>query len=291
MIDQFVIGASGQVGHHILTCLKKNKKHIVGTCYQHKLPNLISLNILDAVSVQNTIQELHPRIIFLPAALSNVDYCETHPEEAYAINVIGTLNVVKAANMVKAKLVFFSTDCIFDGINGPYGEEDAPNPICVYGNQKLIAESIISQQTTAFLIIRTTVVYGWELQGKNFVYRVMNTLRRGEMISVPHDQIGNPTYAPDLARAVCELVEHEAQGVINVVGEKWISRYDFSLAIAKIFELDATRIQPVSTLELDQTARRPLRVGLTTHKFFRQSGYQLPDCMDGLKRMKTEYFS
>jgi len=212
------------------------------------------------------LETLKPEIIFLPAALTNVDFCENNEKLSYTINVAGTKNVVVASNKISARLIYFSTDYIFDGTAGPYNEDAIPNPISTYGWQKLEAEHYIASTSLNYLIIRTTVVYGWERQGKNFVYRLVNSLRNGISVKVPADQIGTPTYAPDLAKNAVKLAMTDLKGVLNIAGVDCISRYDFALQATKIFNLQSDLIIPVSTSELDQPARRPLLAGLRTEK-------------------------
>ena len=173
---------------------------------------------------------------------------------------------MRSARTLSAKVVYFSSDYIFNGKQGPYKEEDSADPVCVYGLHKVYAEHMVSLHAVNFLIIRTTVVYGWENQGKNFVNRLLRALRSGHEMRVPADQIGSPTYAPDLAACVIDLVDREMTGVVNVVGRKRVSRYDFALAVARTFGLDSSQIIPVETPSLGQSARRPLNAGMTVNK-------------------------
>lgn len=288
MMRAVVIGASGQVGEHLFSALEASGYQIWGTYYLHPFDELVKLNIEDRSRTMRLICDFNPTVIFLPASLTNVDYCEHNPEEGYKTNVVGTKNVVAAANQVGAKLVFFSTDYIFDGRNGPYRESDPANPICEYGRQKLIAEHFISLCAQNFVIVRTTVVYGWERQGKNFVSRLIRSLQAEQVVRVPDDQIGSPTYAPDLARACVELVERDARGVFNVAGRDRTSRYQFALEVARIFNLDADLVQPVATSKLGQGASRPLNAGFVVEKAEQALGRELLGYRKGLQRMAQE---
>jgi dTDP-4-dehydrorhamnose reductase len=245
------------------------------------------LDMRDRAQVQTLLAELQPAVIYLPAALANVDYCESHPEVGYAVNVVGLRHVVEMANEVGAKLTYFSTDYVFDGKAGPYDETDPANPICEYGRQKLIAEHYVATQAEKALILRTTVVYGWERQGKNFIYRLLKTLRAGQVLKVPEDQIGSPTYAPNLAHASVELATSDATGIFHVAGPELANRLEFAREAAQVFGLPSALIQGVSTSELAQGAPRPLNAGMFVHKAMARLSSPLIGYREGLKHMAS----
>ena len=288
MNTALVIGASGQVGEHLMQTLGATPLKVFGTYQSHYVPGFLLLNIINRDNVLEQLGQLKPNIVFLPASLTNVDYCELHPQDGFCTNVVGVKNVVEAVNILRAKLVYFSSDYIFDGENGPYREDDPANPICEYGRQKLMAEHYISLWCKNYLIIRTTVVYGWERQGKNFIYRLINTLNSGQVLRVPFDQVGSPTYAPNLAQAVIELSLKDAQGVYHLVGPKRVNRYEFACEAARVFGLDETLIQRVATAELNQKASRPLNAGMIVEKAQAKLSTPLLDYRVGLRTMAAE---
>lgn len=226
-----------------------------------------------------------PDVIYFTASLANVDYCELHPDIAYRMNVSSVQNAVALANQHRCKLVYMSSEYVFDGAAGPYRETTAANPVSVYGMQKLAAEHHIALFANDWLIIRTAVVYSWESQGKNFLYRLRSTLRDGKTIAVPSDQISSPTYAPDLVRAMIQLVEQDEHGVFNISGPRLANRYTFALAAADAFGLDPDLIVPVVTADLKQAALRPLNAGLTVDKAERALGRPMLDFQSGLRQM------
>jgi len=245
------------------------------------------LDITNAKSVAALLKQLRPDIVYLLASLTNVDYCELNPGEAYKINVVGTCNVVRSTNDNGAMLVYFSSDYVFDGLSGPYVETDLARPISEYGRHKLLSEHYIALYAMKYLIIRTTVVYGWESQGKNFIQRLIARLTNGEHIQVPVDQVGNPTYAPNLAEAVIEMADKGVEGLFHVAGPRLASRYEFALAAASAFKLNPVLIEPVSTLELEQPAPRPLKAGMIVDKAQGLLKTRLIDYMEGLAVMAS----
>lgn len=277
-----VIGASGLIGSHLMRTCQARGWDTIGTYHNFAQPDLSFLELTNVDAVRSLIQISHPDVIFLPAYLSNVDYCELHPEQTYQINVVGSLNVAISAREVAAKLVFYSSDYVFNGEHGPYTETDAPDPICIYGQQKLEIEQKISHVWDDFLILRVTVVYGWEVQGKNFVNRLIKSLKSDLNIKVPQDQVGSPTLVNDIAEASCRLVETSAKGVFHVAGTDWIDRYQFAREVAKIFNLPAQQIIPVVTSELGQAARRPLKAGMKCDRLKQAIEWQPRGTMEGL---------
>lgn len=271
-----VIGASGLVGGALLDALAEAGVDAVGTYAGHARPGLRPLDVRDATAVRDLADDTRAQVIYVPASLTNVDYCETHPEESHAINVDGVRHVVATG----CRVVYFSSDYVFAGDHGPYRESDPVQPLCVYGEHKLQAEQALP--STA-LIVRTTVVYGPEWQGKNFIYRLCATLRAGQRLRVPHDQIGSPTYAPNLARAAVALERAGATGIYHVAGPQRVSRYELALAAAEVFGLDARLIEPISTRELHQAARRPLDAGMISDKAAAQLPFPLVGYREGLR--------
>lgn len=280
-----VIGASGMIGEHIVTTLNSLEQKTISTYNKTSIPFASHLDVSNEKEVNKLIKDTNPQIIFMPAALTNVDYCETHPEEAYKINVSGVKNVVKASNSTGARLIYFSTDYIFDGNNGPYSEEATANPISIYGLQKLEAEHYVALFAKDYLIIRTTVVYGWERQGKNFIYRLVKSLSNGQPIKAPIDQVGSPTYANNLSQIAVHLSETTLSGVINITGPSQISRYEFARKAANIFRLDENLVIPVQTESLNQSARRPKQAGLLTNKVTAISAISVTNYEEGLALM------
>lgn len=289
MTTHLVIGASGLVGEHLLRVIEQAGDSVTGTYRTYPVKGLIQLDARDEGSLIWMVEKTAPDIIYLPASMANVDYVETHAEEAYSMNVLTVRNVVQAANSVGAKVVYFSTDYVFDGKTGGYSEQDPANPICVYGVQKLLAEHYLAMHAKHYLILRTTGVYGWEHQKKNFIYRLLQVLGDGKVLKVPVDQIGTPTYAPDLARAAVELASHHECDIYHVAGTEEANRLDYAVYAAQVFGLPADLIQPLTTDQLGQTAPRPLHGGLNVSKAVARLTFPLNGFRSGLCSLKETY--
>jgi len=261
-----VIGATGLVGSRLLHRAEDLGHEIVGTYCHRAYGEGRRLDLGNPEEVQHCVEAVRPNLVFLAGGLPGADYCEDHPEESQAINVAGAEHTARAAAACGARLVFFSSDFIFDGSRGPYGEEDSPGPLNVYGKSKLAAEQRIQDVFSDFLIIRTTVVFGWNRTSLNFAMQVWQRLSTGQPFSVASDQWGNPTLVDYLVEATLRLVQMDATGVFNVVGKDRLPRHEFARALAKAMALDADLIVPTPTTALGQRAPRPLQAGLKTDK-------------------------
>ena len=281
-----VIGASGCVGGILYEDFQELGE-VSGTYCQHPWKELIPLDITRPDDARRLLDQFQPDLVLQPAAQPNVDGCEENPGDSYRVNVGGTSNVVEATRTTRAKYVFFSSDYVFDGKAGPYGEEDPPNPIQVYGRHKLEAERLIRERLDNFLIIRVHGVFGWERQRKNFVVRLVQLLSEGKTMTVPSDQVGSPTYAPNLSQALRELVLQDARGIYHLVGSTVIDRYSFARLAATIFGLDAGLLVPKTTADLKQKAARPLTSGLCIDKARRELKTRLWSAEESLRHMKA----
>ena len=284
-----VVGASGFIGGWLLRILRGKNVVTVGTYCSLPTDDLVQLDFSEAQAVRALMARTTPDTVFCPAARPNVEWCESHPRESYMANVIGIQNVAAACADHGAFMVHFSSDYIFDGRHGPYLEEDIPNPINVYGRHKLASEEVVrSLLPQRHVIVRTTVVYGWERQGKNYVIRLVEGLRAGKVARAPMDQVGSPAYGPNLAEAAVELAERNLFGTWNLAGPERMSRYEFSCLAARVFGLDASLIEPVTTAQLQQAAARPLQAGMVIDKAGGALRTPLLGPAEGLRRMRDK---
>jgi dTDP-4-dehydrorhamnose reductase len=261
-----VIGASGQVGAALVDRLTARGHTAVATHHRVARPGTQALDLTDTIATERLIAETEPDWVLCPAGLTHVDYCEDYPEAAMAVNRDAPAAAAGAAAKRRAGFVFFSTEYVFDGSSGPYAEDDPINPLSIYGLSKLQGERHVQAENPRAVIVRTTVVYGAEPQGKNFVYQLLRRVRSGEPMHVPRDQVSTPTYNLDLAAATVELIEREVCGITHLAGPAALDRYAFALEVCAAFGVDPTLVKPVDTETLAQRARRPLRAGLATDR-------------------------
>jgi len=287
-LKSLLISGNGQVGSALHKVFSEKKYPLHGTWFDLQDDSLIFADLRDENNLRRVFGTVRPQAVILNAGLTHVDYCEQHPDEAAAVNVRGVLKIARMCDEYMAKIVFFSSEYIFDGASGPYSESDKTNPLNVYGKQKLEAEEIVANAGLDWLIVRTTVVYGQDPQGKNFVARLVRSLRQGETVKVANDQISTPTYSADLAGAVETLVRQDRRGLYNVAGADRLSRYDFAILVCEEFGLDKNLVRSVTTEELGQAATRPLSAGLKIDKLKQDTGLSMLGAREGLRRMRKE---
>jgi dTDP-4-dehydrorhamnose reductase len=242
--------------------------------------------VTDLEAARRLIDEIAADWVFCPAGLTHVDLCEDRPDEAFRVNRDAPANAAAAAAGRGAGFVYYSTEYVFDGEAGPYGEDDPVHPVSVYGESKLAGERAVREANPRAVVIRTTVVYGPEPQGKNFVYQLLRRVRAGEGMRVPVDQVSSPTYNRDLAAASVELAERDLAGVINIAGDGVLDRFAFARLACEVFGLDATSIDPVGTAALGQRAKRPLHAGLRIDRARATLATPLRSPVDGLRAMR-----
>lgn len=282
-----VLGASGQVGTALGRCLDALGHTWVGTYARTPQPGLLALDLADTAATERLIAATGPDWVFCAGALTHVDRCEEHPAEAFALNRDAPAAAARAAARLGARFVFYSTEYVFDGQAGPYGESAAPRPLSVYGRSKLEGEAAVQAAHPAATVIRTTVVYGPEPQQKNFVYQLLRRLRAGERMRVPADQMSSPTYNADLAAASVELAASGQAGLWHVAGPECLGRHEFARHACRVFELDETLLVPVATAELGQRAARPLRGGLCIERALAALATPLRGPEAGLRAMRA----
>lgn len=282
-----VVGGSGQVGAALTRVLTARGHQAVATHHRAPQPGTRALDLLDAAAASALIGEVAPDVVFCPAAITHVDYCEDHPEEAFRANAEAPAAAARAAAARGARFVFFSTEYVFDGAAGPYAEDAPLRPLSAYGRSKAEGERAVLAADPRALVIRTAAVYGPEPQGKNFVYQVLRRAAVGEPVRVPADQFSTPTYNVDLAEAAVALVERGVTGVVHVAGPTVLDRHAFARLVCEVFGLPAECLVPVPTAGLGQRAPRPLRAGLRSDYCRALLGAAPRDPAAGLRAMRA----
>ena len=281
-----VIGAKGMLGKDLVEILRSSSR-----VDQHLDCEILGWDIeeIDIQEEKNTvtkIESLRPNIVINIAAYTNVDGCESHDEKAFAINAEGMRHVALGALRCRAKVVYLSTDYIFDGKKRePYLEDDPPHPLSVYGRSKLRGEQYVQEMVEDALIVRTQWLYG--KYGNNFVASVLRQAREKKVLSIVNDQVGSPTYTIDLSRVISVLIQCDARGVFHVANSDLCTWFAFGQEILKLSGMEGVRIVPISSEELGRPAKRPLYSVLNTEKLKRETGMTLRPWSEALR----EYLS
>lgn len=266
----FIIGASGLVGSNCYNYFKQQGFDCVGTHFSYQAKNTFYFDTLNLENENNVdIYKFMPDVILHCGALTHVDYCEQNEAESYEKTVTSTKNIIELSKKLNAKLVFISTDYIFDGENGPYDEEAKPNALSIYGKHKLEAERTVITDNPNNLVLRITNVYGDEERGKNFVSRIIEQIKDDKKLTLklPIDQFATPINAHDIARCLYLLLKDNKNGIYNIASTDYMNRVQLALTILKYFPNAEYDLIPMTTTALNAPAPRPLQGGLKNKKF------------------------
>lgn len=294
-MNVLILGASGLVGGNCLKYLaKKEDVKVLGTHFSFRTRNTYYFDTLDIENPKNfNVCNFNPTHIIHAGALTHVDYCEEHPDESYAQTVQSTKNVITLAERFGAKIIYISTDYVFDGKNGPYDENAVTNPLSVYGKHKLEAEKLVQNFSSQNLILRITNVYGEEIRNKNFIARLLKAGEEKESLELklPGDQYATPVNAADIARAIYLLIKDNKSGIYNIASTDYLNRVQLAQKILKHFPGNNVKVLSFQTDVLKQAALRPLQGGLKVHKFLNEYPFFYFGSVDEYLVEKTNCFS
>lgn len=285
-------GITGLLGGYFLKT-KPESFEVIGT-YNTNAPvvkDFLQLNIGNRKEVLSLITRIKPQIIVHAASIGSVDYCETHKEEAHKINVEGTRNVIDACFEIGTKIIFTSSNAVYDGNNPPYNEKSKTNPLDVYGRTKVEGEELIRKSSSPHIILRLMTMYGWQQKGgrENPVTWVIKQLKDRKPINVVNDIFNNHLYAGQAAQILWKIIEADKnKEVYNIAGGECISRYDLALKVSQVFNLDSSMISSVPNSFFKNIAPRPKNTCFDTKKIGENFDIRPLTILDGLEIMKGE---
>ena len=297
-----VTGVAGQLGHDVMNELHKRGYEGVGSDIAPQYSgaddgtavtkmDYVQMDITNSEEVNETIKKVNPDVVVHCAAWTAVDLAEEseNKEKVMAINVGGTENIAKVCKELDCKMVYISTDYVFDGYGTRPWEEDCKDyaPLNVYGESKLMGEKVVSLNLEKYFIVRIAWVFG--VNGNNFIKTMLKVGKKFDTLKVVNDQIGTPTYTYDLSRLLVDMIETDKYGYYHATNEGgYISWYDFACEIFKQAGYK-TKVNPVTTEEYGVSkARRPFNSRLNKTKLVDNGFTPLPDWKDALSRYLKE---
>ncbi|MDI9363518.1 MAG: SDR family oxidoreductase [Flavobacterium sp.] len=268
-----IVGASGLVGSHCYKFFTSKGFETLGTHVNFSTEYTIHFNPSESqFEINVCLSGFKPNVIVHCGALTNVDYCETNEEDSYISTVQSVINLVGYCKVNNCKLIYLSTDYVFDGQKGPYTEDADVNPINIYGKHKLIAEQHVSTLNN-FIIARITNVYGEEARAKNFIERLLIWLTTNEkkVLNLPYDQFATPVYAGDIAKMLFNLLVDNKNGIYHLSSTDYCTRFQLAARVKGYFpNNESVQIASSSTHSLKQPAKRPLFGGMLSNKFIKE---------------------
>jgi len=289
-----ITGEAGLLGSRVAK-LARDRHTALGT-YLGPAPNIegvdeFELDITKREDVFTAVREKEPDVIIHTAAMTDVDACEREPEKAMLVNGQGTENLAMAARESGARMIYVSTDYVFDGErkDSSYFEYEAVNPVSHYGRSKLRGEVGV-KICNGWAVARVSVLYGWnnKMQHSNFVTWAIEKLRKGEKISLLTDQFTSPTLLENCAEALLKMAETRVTGTYHACGSTCIDRYEFGLQIAEKFGLDKGLISQNTSDKIKWLAKRPMRACLSVKKMEEDLGVHMMTTEEGLTFMKSQ---
>lgn len=272
----FVTGVRGQLGYDVVNELEKRGHTAIGV-------DIEELDITDAAAVEKMITEAAPDAVIHCAAWTAVDAAEDNEEECRQVNAYGTENIAKVCKKLDCKMMYISTDYIFDGKGTRPWEPDDPvtTPLNVYGQTKYEGELAVRDNVEKFFIVRIAWVFG---KGKNFIKTMLNLAKTHDHLTVVNDQYGTPTYTYDLARLLVDMIETDKYGNYHATNEGgYITWYDFACEIFRQAGVDI-KVEPVSSAQYAAKAKRPENSRMNKQKLVDNGFELLPDWKDALGR-------
>lgn len=274
-----VTGANGQLGFDVIKALNERKIECLGTRRE-------DLDITDAEAVNNYITQLMPSCVIHCAAYTAVDKAEYDREKCHKVNVVGTKNIACVCKKVGSKMVYISTDYVFNGKGQlPLEVDGHIEPLSFYGRTKYEGELTVKEILDNYFIVRTSWVFG--VNGNNFVETMIKLGKQKESINVVGDQIGSPTYTVDLAALLCEMVLSEKYGVYHATNDGFCSWADFANKIMKKTGISC-KVNPITANEYNSRAIRPLNSRLSKKSLIDGGFHSLPPWEDALNRFLLE---
>ena len=291
-----ITGANGLLGQEIVKQLvQEGSSTVTATGLgKSRLPQEVAANItyidLDITfgqQVAEVLAAVKPDCIIHAAAMTQVDDCENNKQLCYNTNVGATRFLIDGARRLGSRFIYMSTDFVFDGLSGPYSEDDQPAPVNYYGSTKLAAENAVKESGLNWNIIRTVLVYGQSGPGSrsNLVTWVKKSLEEGKSIKVVCDQWRTPTYVEDLAKGIRLVLNKNVNGIYHVSGKDLLTPYDMAIQTATTLNLDPALIEKVDASNFSQCGERPKKTGFTIEKARKELGYEPLSFEDSLKKI------
>ncbi|AWO00251.1 NAD(P)-dependent oxidoreductase [Chitinophaga alhagiae] len=249
-----------------------------------------SVNLGDEAGVKGLVERHRPDAIIHAGAMTQADDCERNKDACWMANVTATRYLLQGAERTGSFFLFLSTDFVFDGLGGPYREDDPVNPVNYYGASKAAAERIVKQAKVPWAIARTVLVYGLadDPRRSNIITWVKNNLEQKKKLKVVNDQWRTPTFVQDLAEGCRLIIDKRAQGVFHLSGKDMLTPYDMAVQVAHYLNLDTRLFEKVDATSFKQPAKRPAKTGFIIEKAEKELGYSPHSFEEGLKAILGE---
>ena len=290
-----ITGGTGLLGTALLQSGRSSNFEITATYCRSQCPVLSSitfarLDVSDSDNVMRLFDQVQPEVVIHAASIGSVDYAEQHRDETWAVNVDGTRNIAEACRRYGARLVFISSNAVFDGERPFYSEEDAVCPINYYGELKVEGERVVQTLVEDPAIVRPILMYGWPNVGQrgNMVTFWLEKFEQGELVHAVNDVWSKPLQVENCAMVCWEVILQGGKGIYHVAGADHVSLYEYAIHVANSFGADPDLVKSVSSSFFPQLVTRPIDTSFMTDKMESVLGVQPIGLIEGLNRMKAQ---
>lgn len=289
MIKTAVVGASGFVGRHLWTAYRTAFPEAIGTTFSAADPRLVPFDIRQPDLAALRLEEQGYGAVLISSAKPNVAFCEQHPQESRAVNVTGTLELLRQIGRTSLQAIFISSDYVFDGTAAPYDDGAPTGPTTEYGRQKAEVERQIATLAENHLVLRLSKTFGLAKGDRTLLDDMACTLAAGRPVQAATDQRFSPTWIDDAVRAILAVQERGLRGVVNLCSPETASRYDIASGLARELGIDQDLVQAVRLHDIPSMTGRPLDTRLTPARLLLETGVRFTPLEECLRR-SAEYW-
>jgi len=289
MIKTAVIGASGYIGSHLFQRYREKHSNCVGTSFSNNKSDLIRFDLRNQDIKPLNLEKTGHEAVIIASAKSNISYCENSTQDAFKVNVEGTLNFIESLSKTSMKIIFLSTDYVFDGIEGNFDDDHLTAPTTVYGRHKKFVEDEIEGLTDNFLVLRLSKIYGLRKGDKTILDEAANLLTQDKQVLAASDQYFCPTCIDDLINSIINIQAENLTGYMNVCSpEKW-SRYNMFTQLAKHMGKDLSLVKNINLYDLAEMKGRPLDTSMICSRLIQETETRFISLENAIQKIIKHY--
>ena len=291
MIKTAIIGASGFIGSHLINKYRSKYPDCIGTSFSSNQKNLLKFDLRNPNITPLDLERTGHKAVIITSYKANISYCENEPHKAYEVNVEGILRLIKNLSQTSLKIIFLSSEYIFDGTQGKYVDDHPGAPNTSYGKHKKIVEDAIKSLTDNFLVLRLSKIYGLTKRDKTILDETANLLNQNKEVLAASDQYFNPTFIEDLIRAIMDIQERDLKGYINVCAPEIWSRFEMHTQLAQFMGKNINLIKKIKLYDIPIMKGRPLNTSMACKRLSQEVQSKFISLRDAMKKVASNYKS
>ncbi len=289
MIKTAIIGASGFIGSYLIKKYKSKYPDCIGTSFSSNVTNLLKFDLRNPNIKPLDLERTGHKAVVITSYEANIPYCENEPRKAYEVNVEGMLQLIKNLSQTSLKIIFLSSEHVFDGNQGKYSDNHPRAPNTVYGKHKKIIEDEIKNLTDNFLVLRLSKMYGLKKGDKTILDEVANLLSQKKEVLAADDQYFNPTFIDDFVQAIINIQEKDLKGYINVCAPEIWSRFEMHTQLAKIMNKNINLIKKIKLYDIPIMKERPLNTSMICSRLNQETQSMFISLKDAMGKVASNY--